>query len=158
VRFSRSSSYKTSTHSVPFAVAEGHDSSDWECKCGVRHGHPLPRMVLNTLPQRSRVSVNATTNWWSVSDTGVSGCLPHCVDVQAKGRQHWPAPFLVRCCRFLLQRDIINAENRRQCDVVRSTKLNTNGLTGKAAQVERPSQHINASRAAVLITKCGNRR
>ena len=54
---------------------------------------------------------------------------------------------------FLLQRHVVNAETRRQCDVVGSAELDANGLTGKAAQVERPSQDINAGGAAILITE-----
>lgn len=57
----------------------------------------------------------------------------------------------------LLQRHIVNAENRRQCYVVCSAELNANGLTGKAVKVERPSQHIYARRTFILITECCQR-
>jgi hypothetical protein len=74
--------------------------------------------------------------------------LTECMDNGTQGFN--PASLF---CVSLLQRDIINAKTSRQGDVIRSTELNTNGLTGKVTQVERPSQHVHARRTFVLITE-----
>ena len=60
--------------------------------------------------------------------------------------------------RALLQRHVVNSEDRWQRDVVRAAELNPNCLSGERTEIERPSQDVHSSRAAVLITKRRKRR
>ena len=73
-------------------------------------------------------------------------------------QQHFYFPYLPISLPFLLQRYVIDPEDRRQRDVIRTTELNPYRLTGKAVEIKRSSQHVSSGRTRVLITeRCQSR-